>query len=278
MSAEIYSLLTSAGLGSALLEHLRDEYPAHLLLSIAVAPFASGETPLQHYNSLLCLSWLQQYADAVLFFQNDLILKHISKSAAKAGDPLGTSVSVSMEDLNGYIGHTLCNLFLPLWSSERKRNAFFSEPWELVQSLCPNPALKYITPMHAESSSCTWEQLFTKAVVARGNEVSIKQFSDSTNSAEKRLKQMYRTVEWNPFPVDFRLSHEPHLGAQKMLTVLANSAHIVEHMESVLQRAGEMYREGAYLHWYERYGCGKETFEEAFETMREVVSKYSRLQ
>lgn len=119
MSAEIYSLLTSAGLGSALLEHLRDEYPAHLLLSIAVAPFASGETPLQHYNSLLCLSWLQQYADAVLFFQNDLILKHISKSAAKAGDPLGTSVSVSMEDLNGYIGHTLCNLFLPLWSSER---------------------------------------------------------------------------------------------------------------------------------------------------------------
>lgn len=178
--------------------------------------------------------------------------------------------------------------------TDRKRNAFFSEPWELVQSLCPNPALKYITPMHAESSSCTWEQLFTKAghqntaatsrhtmslaVVARGNEVSIKQFSDSTNSAEKRLKQMYRTVEWNPFPVDFRLSHEPHLGAQKMLTVLANSAHIVEHMESVLQRAGEMYREGAYLHWYERYGCGKETFEEAFETMREVVSEYSRLQ
>ena len=116
---DVLKLLTSPGLGCALLERLRDDYPAHLLLSIAVAPFASGETPLQHYNSLLCLSWLQQYADAVLLFQNDLILKHVSKSAAKAGDPLGTSVSVSMEDLNGHISHTLCNSFLPLWSSER---------------------------------------------------------------------------------------------------------------------------------------------------------------
>ena len=175
----------------------------------------------------------------------------------------------------------------------RKRSAVFSEPWELVRSLCPNPALKYITPMHAQSLG-TWEQLFTTAghqrsaaacrhtlclaVVTRGNQVSMKQFSDSTNSTEKRLKQLYRTVEWNPFPVDFYLSHEPHLGPQKMLTVLANSAHIVDYIESVLQRAGAMYKEGAYLHWYERYGCGKETFEEAFDTLREVVSEYSRLQ
>lgn len=88
---------------------------------------------------------------------------------------------------------------------------------------------------------------------------------------------MYRTVEWNPFPVDFCLSYEPHLEGQKMLTVLANSAHIADHIGSVVERAGAMYKEKAYLHWYERYGCGKETFEEAFETLKGVIGEYSRL-
>lgn len=283
---------TGSGLGSALLEHLRDQYPAHFLLSIAVSPFASGETPLQHYNSLFCLSWLQQYADAVLLFQNDLVLKSISKSAAKPSDPLGTNTSVSMEDMNRHIVSILCNSFLPLWSAERKRNTCFSEPWELVRSLCSNPAFKYITPAHTESAS-TWEHLFATpghrtsmassrhalslAVIARGNHVSMKHFCDLISSTERRLKQAYRTVEWNPFPVDFYLSQEPHLQNHKMLTVLANSAHVLDHIEVVLQRAEAMYRAGAYLHWYERYGCRKETFGEAFETLRDVVGEYSRL-
>ena len=115
------------------------------------------------------------------------------------------------------------------------------------------------------------------AVIGRSNPLNTKQLLDAASSTEKRLKQTYKTVEWNPFPVDFCLSYEPHLEGQKMLTVLANSAHIVDHIEHVVQRAGAMYKERAYLHWYERYGCGKETFEGAFETLRRVIDEYSRL-
>ena len=35
-----------------------------------------------------------------------------------------------------------------------------------------------------------------------------------------------------------------------------------------------MYRERAYLHWFERYGCEQGTFEEAFETVEGVVENY----
>ena len=49
-----------SGFGSRLCEALRDEYPMNYLMSVTVAPCASGESPLQHYNSLLCLATLQR--------------------------------------------------------------------------------------------------------------------------------------------------------------------------------------------------------------------------
>ena len=49
---------TGSGLGSRLIEALRDEYGLSHLMSCAFAPHASGESPLQHYNSLLTLATL----------------------------------------------------------------------------------------------------------------------------------------------------------------------------------------------------------------------------
>lgn len=56
-----YARHFSAGFGSRLFESLREEYPMNYLMSVTFAPCASGESPLQHYNSLLCLSTLQRY-------------------------------------------------------------------------------------------------------------------------------------------------------------------------------------------------------------------------
>ena len=49
------------GLGSRLCESLRDEFSLSYLMSCVVAPHASGESPLQHYNALLCLDSLQRW-------------------------------------------------------------------------------------------------------------------------------------------------------------------------------------------------------------------------
>jgi Tubulin/FtsZ family, GTPase domain len=62
---------TGAGLGSRLLEACRDEFPKWTLLSAVVAPFACGDTPLQHYNTALALASCQEVSDGVLLFHND---------------------------------------------------------------------------------------------------------------------------------------------------------------------------------------------------------------
>ena len=103
------------------MEQLREDYPLAYILSVAVAPFSLGETPLQHYNTLLCLSWQQTYSDAVLLFQNDYVLEQAQKSAGvKRGTGRPRNEGVSVEEMNRCIGQTLCNSFLPIWSAKQR--------------------------------------------------------------------------------------------------------------------------------------------------------------
>lgn len=41
----------------------------------------SGDTPLQYYNTLLSLPYLQEYSDCVLLFQNDTLLTEALKTS-----------------------------------------------------------------------------------------------------------------------------------------------------------------------------------------------------
>eukprot|EP00164_Ancoracysta_twista_P013081 GFYU01020746.1.p1 GENE.GFYU01020746.1~~GFYU01020746.1.p1 ORF type:complete len:537 (+),score=59.87 GFYU01020746.1:253-1863(+) len=68
---------TGSGLGSRLLEIMRDDEPKSPILSTCVAPFQTGDTPLQHYNMLLSLAWVHKYCDAAILFQNEDVRKVI---------------------------------------------------------------------------------------------------------------------------------------------------------------------------------------------------------
>ena len=103
------------GFGSHMVELLREEYPLAYILSVAVAPFHTGETPLQHYNSLLCLSWLQKYTDGVLLFSNDNVLTTLQKISK-----LPSSKAISFNDLNHYIANTIATTFLPIYDGRKQ--------------------------------------------------------------------------------------------------------------------------------------------------------------
>ena len=180
------------------------------------------------------------------------------------------------------------------------------EPWELVRSLCPDPKLKFITPVHTESSRYTWEQATTNllnprliqrkntdtgeykkgstlslVLIARGSSNSINNSlikGSNLTTLEEKLKEVYNTVKWNPFPVDFWFSHEAQLIDRKFATALVNGSIACDYLESVVHEAGLMYKERAYLHWYKRYGCEEDTFREAFDVTRTIIDNYVSLQ
>ena len=178
------------------------------------------------------------------------------------------------------------------------------EPWELIRSICPDQATKFITPVHNHWTKPTtsWDQLLTRLMhsnslqkkhttstspikvstssillVSRSSPSNMESLVRKVSLYERKLKHILNTVEWNPFPVDYWFSYEPHLGERKASTILVNSTAVLDYFDSVYKRAGVMYREKAYVHWYEKYGCEKDTFKEAFETVRSMIQSYESL-
>ncbi|XP_072031063.1 tubulin delta chain-like [Amphiura filiformis] len=284
---------TGAGLGSRLVELIRDEYPLAYILSAVVAPWTSGESPLQHYNSLFSLSWLQRYSDGVLMFSNDEILHRLSGLNVNKRDR--ETANVTIDDMNKYIAESLAGVMLPVNSLTPKSGVCIgNEPWEMLRSVCPMPAYKFVQIGHTSKSDVTWEALasththklcrydtdgnpfssISTLAVVRGD--STGTFPRSIKSVESKITSAYNCVKWNPFPVDFWISSRninSHPGTSS-ITVCANSSSIVEYTESVFKRAQDMFQAKAYLHWYQRYGCDETTFLESFETLNGVINEY----
>ena len=104
------------GLGSRFIEEVRTEAPLAFILSIAVAPHSSGDSPLQHYNALLATSWLQKFVDGVVLFQNDIVLEQAENLATKGalkGAAKPCAPSPSLQAMNSYIAECLANALMP---------------------------------------------------------------------------------------------------------------------------------------------------------------------
>ncbi|XP_077160559.1 uncharacterized protein LOC143820973 isoform X2 [Paroedura picta] len=290
---------TGAGLSSRLCEAIREEFPLGHILAVSVAPHQAGESPLQHYNALLCLSWLQRYTDGILLFQNDETLKHVASLQGKA-DPAKGGPQVSFSAMNAHLASCLAGLLYPLKIFTAQSGVSMGrEPWELLRATCPVPALKFLHTAQASTRGrVSWDSLaslVTQSIprkslsehphcssgllaVARGPQED--SFLVGCASVLRRLKQAYRCVPWNPFPATYwtdpasltALGHDSHA-----LTVCANHSGSADLLRRVEQRARLMYKSNAFLHWFWRHGCEAGDFEQAFETLRSVTEDYSRL-
>ena len=137
---------TGSGLGSLLLQELRDENPRHYLTAVAVCPFAAGELPLGQYNATLALSYLQEYADATILFDNTQLLRHLTSAAAAqcnvASHSSKPQARVCMHQLDTYVARGLAGLSFPTDGLDGRRPF---DPGELVATVCPMPSLKCLT-------------------------------------------------------------------------------------------------------------------------------------
>jgi len=75
---------TGSGLGSRILECVHEKYNSATLIDAVVAPFSSGDTPTQHYNTILSLALSQKQSDAIVFFGNDDLMQRATASRKSA--------------------------------------------------------------------------------------------------------------------------------------------------------------------------------------------------
>ncbi|KAI4474001.1 hypothetical protein M0802_015836, partial [Mischocyttarus mexicanus] len=99
---------TGSGIGSYIIESLRDEYKNKSFVSTIILPFPFGEMSTQNYNTLLTLVKFLDNADTVFLFENEdihFILKNLS------------NLDVKLEDINDVISTNLSIAFQPINNS-----------------------------------------------------------------------------------------------------------------------------------------------------------------
>ncbi|KAJ8415814.1 hypothetical protein AAFF_G00403710 [Aldrovandia affinis] len=288
---------TGSGLGARLCEEIREEFPVGHILSVSVAPYQSGESPLQHYNTLLSLSSLHRSVDGLLLFCNDQAL---ALAKAQPGAPKGPSApscpGSSFSAINAHIASCLAGLLLPVYSITTASGLSLGmEPWELVRSVCPLPAAKLLHTSQACSRERThWNSLASsslqalphlspegklhssRAVLAVARGVQDDSFLMST--ALQRLRRGHRCVPWNPFPIDHWTDPRDHFDcspSSRRLTVCSNHSSASDLLGRVMQRAGEMIQARAYLHWYQRHGLETQDFQQALDALNTVMQEYN---
>lgn len=271
---------TGSGLGSHLIELMRDSYPCSNILSCAVAPCASGESPLQNYNALLGLHWLQSYADSIILLPNDYYINHLNH-LLQSGESSNLEMhsQLSFQDVNKTIANNLSGVFLPTNSlSTAKGLSLGQEPWELIRTLTPMPSTKFITLTQHTSKKLSWEGLTSKilqyhprfdsageptqalsaTVVARGD-ANNTFLSTMKTTQERKIKKGLTFVDWNPYPIDYWRAKVNTIGSKesRSLTLAINSTGFLDHVNTILSRALVKLEARAYVHWYYRHGISE---------------------
>ncbi|XP_034776655.2 uncharacterized protein LOC117394755 isoform X3 [Acipenser ruthenus] len=288
---------TGAGLGARLCEEIREAYPVGHILSVSVAPHQAGESPLQHYNTLLCLAALQRSADGVLLFHNDEALSRVLSLQSRSPSSLSSpQAQASLSSMNSHIASCLAGLLYPVHNLTTPRISLGLEPWELLRSVSPVPATKFLHTTQAHTrSTVLWDSLaastlqmlprhspsgnphYSSAVlaVARGDQCN--SFLSSLDPVLRRLRHGHRCAAWNPFPIDYWTDPQDVVSpspSSRSLTVCSNHSSVTDLLQRVGERAHDMFQARAYLHWYHRYGCEDQDFLQAFDTLRTVTEEY----
>jgi hypothetical protein len=171
---------TGSGVGSRVLERVRDAYPRAFLVAAVVAPsVTAGGSPLQNYNAVLTLRALREHADAVVYRDNDELLRtarywralvgrrydagyagsastststSTSDTPPRPGSSAGASASegarVSLAEMNEVLAADLAGLTFPVAGNSACGSSTVSwRPFnmgKLVHDLCPMPDARFI--------------------------------------------------------------------------------------------------------------------------------------
>ncbi|ORC91323.1 delta tubulin, partial [Trypanosoma theileri] len=103
---------TGSGVGCAVADIIKSEFPRTLLFHTVIWPFASGEVVTQWYNCILTMSALRETADAVFIAHNDDFIKKTIVGRRGILGHAGTE-EVSFESMNKDITQLLLDLHLP---------------------------------------------------------------------------------------------------------------------------------------------------------------------
>lgn len=118
-------------------------------MTVTVAPFSDGESPMQSYNSVLCHRALQLHADAVLMYSNDgVVASARPPNHRKSADHYSR---VSIEKCNELIAISTVGAIAPVVDvAGHNDGSRHARLWEVISAVAPSPSWKLLQAVSSE--------------------------------------------------------------------------------------------------------------------------------
>ncbi|XP_012542974.1 tubulin delta chain [Monomorium pharaonis] len=299
---------TGSGIGSCMVELLREEYEVKPIVATVVLPFTFGEVCTQNYNTVLTLAKFSDRADLTVLFENEQMHSMCTN--------LLRNCNTTLRDMNGIISENLLAVFQP--TNNAKCDANF-----LISKVAAHPNFRFATiksTPHTPATSLQFEPTHNWEVYIRHLKQTLRVSKSSqvelTNSQLKapnptlrktamshvyspcvsnvlitRGKSMKNDLialeDWQKrhlYPEWITMNFFTHLHQErrflnrdKFLALLSNHSEIHRPLDVYLNKAWDSYKCAAFLHQYKQFGLEEDDFLEAFAKVENVVQGYKNL-
>lgn len=260
---------TGSGMGTLLMNKIREEYPDRILNSFSVMPSPKvSDTVVEPYNAVLSIHQLIENTDACFCIDNEALYDICFRTLRLTTPTYG--------DLNHLVSLTMSGITTSL----RFPGQLNADLRKLAVNMVPFPRLHFFMPgfapltaqgsqqYRAFSVAELTQQMFdarnimaacdprrgrylTVACIFRGK-MSTKEVDQQLLSIQTRNSNCF--VEWIPNNVKVAVCDIPPRGLNMAATFLGNNTAIQELFTRVSEHFSAMFRRKAFVHWYTSEG------------------------
>lgn len=295
---------TGSGLGSALLERLRDDMAKLPIFSFCAWPSPRlSTTVVEPYNTILSLT-AQLDASTISVILDNEALYNICRNALALESP-------TYSNLNRLISQTVSS-----WTASlRFPGTLNLDMNEMATNLVPFPDLHFMLTSYAPilgskkpttvktpapqftaeyitSAAFESEALFAKCDLTHGAYVACtlmyrgdfnpKEVSSAIGTLKDRKNVKF--VDWCPTGFKFGMNSRPpsvipngKIGAMdRSVCAMMNTTAVQDIFERIADRFDAMYTQRAHLHWYACEGTGAEEFEAGRQRLKDLIIQYKQ--
>ncbi|KAI9506693.1 Tubulin beta chain (Beta tubulin) [Coemansia spiralis] len=284
---------TGSGLGSLILQKLREEYPDRMISTFTVMPSATtSDTVVEPYNSVLTIHHLIENSEMSFCLDNEA-LSNICHNTLKIKSPvhsdLNTLVAKVMSgvttslrfpgQLNADLRklavnmvpfprlHFLISGIAPLTGEIAKGYRNVTVPDLCQQMYDPQNMMVNTDPRHG--------RYLTSAAMFRGK-VSLQECEDTMLTYTEKNSSYF--VEWIPNSTQIAVCDVPRFDMDISSTFLGNNTAIREPFARINEQFSKLFRRKAFLHWFTDEGMDEMEFTEAESNINDLINEYRQYQ
>ena len=277
---------SGSGLGSLIIERLRQAYPKKKIFTFSVVPSPLiSDAAVEPYNAVLSLQKIKENADCAVLLDNEALFR-IAKTRFQR--------SPNYMDLN----HIVALIMSSVTASLRFPGRLNTDLNEYVTNLVPFPGNHFLTASFAPMRSAQSESVvrtnfadlaretfsednftaeidwrtgvYLSACALFRGEVKAKEVDENMAAIRKSLN----FASYVPTGIKIGLAETAPEGFASSGLALVNHTGIAQVFERLLQQFDIMFDNHAYTHWYEGAGVSRSWMQSARDTVAELAVSY----